>query len=64
MGRIIKQTVNSQKSPEARREYAFRRMIVAVDRVIAGKTKKQRRKDVAWARLWHKHWKSQLTNTK
>ena len=64
MDRIIEQTANTQNAIAQKRDYALRRMIVAVDRVIAGKTKEQIRKDVAWAGLWHKHWKSRLTDTK
>jgi len=64
MDQINKQTANTQDVIAQMRDYALRRTMIALDRMIAGTTKEQRKKDVAWATLWHKHWKSLPTKTK
>lgn len=60
MPRIKKEPVKAQNVSGTKGDYALRRMVIALDRVIAGQTKEQRKKDVARASLWHKHWKSSL----
>lgn len=49
------QTVTTKK-----RDYALRRMGIALERVVAAPNAKQREKEVAWSLLWLRHWKRLL----
>ena len=64
MHRINRQAAKTQQASVAREDYALHRMMVALDRVIAGKTEEQKRRDMTWASLWRNHWKSGLNKGK
>lgn len=59
-----KETVTMRIAADAKRTYTLRRMMIALDRMIAGQTKERRKKDVAWASLWHRTWKTLSSKTK
>jgi hypothetical protein len=61
---MTQKTAKTRVLADAKRTYALRRMMTALDRVIAGQTKEQRKKDVAWASLWHKYWKTLSSQAK
>jgi hypothetical protein len=64
MHRTNEPTAKTHSATDSKNDYVFRRMMTAIDRVIAGKTKEQRRRDVAWASLWHRHWKVLASETR
>lgn len=63
MDRVKEQTVKTQTATARKRDYALRRMGIALDRVVAAHTDKQRKKDVAWSLLWLRHWRCLLTES-